>query len=113
MERTTPFVRDRRASWSQSLEVLRLAKEAGAAVTKTSIMLGCGETPEEVVHALKVGRPPSHIVGSHHRTRARVIDSDGGRCHRLSCVPRRAGKYIRSQVACLRQLVKSGRSTAY
>lgn len=56
VERTTPFVRDRRANWAQSLEVLRVAKAAGAAVTKTSIMLGCGETPEEVVHALKVLR---------------------------------------------------------
>ena len=54
VERTTPFVRDRRAGWQQSLDVLRVAKEAGARVTKTSIMLGCGETPQEVVQALQV-----------------------------------------------------------
>jgi len=41
-------VRDRRANWVQSLGVLKAAKELGAKVTKTSIMLGCGETREEV-----------------------------------------------------------------
>mmetsp|Transcript_14255 Transcript_14255/g.33743 ORF Transcript_14255/g.33743 Transcript_14255/m.33743 type:complete len:332 (+) Transcript_14255:459-1454(+) len=56
VERTTPMVRDRRASWEQSLRVLRAAKEAGARVTKTSLMLGCGETPEEVVQALQTLR---------------------------------------------------------
>jgi len=50
------MVRDRRASWEQSLRVLRAAKEAGARVTKTSLMLGCGETPEEVVQALQTLR---------------------------------------------------------
>ncbi|KAK9830524.1 hypothetical protein WJX72_012228 [[Myrmecia] bisecta] len=53
VESTTPFVRDRRANWKQSLKVLRAAKAAGARVTKTSIMLGCGERPEEVVAALQ------------------------------------------------------------
>lgn len=46
-------MRDRRANWAQSLSVLRTAKEAGARVTKTSIMLGCGETANEVMHALR------------------------------------------------------------
>ncbi|KAL4452191.1 hypothetical protein ABPG75_007853 [Micractinium tetrahymenae] len=49
-------VRDRRANWEQSLGVLRAAKEAGARVTKTSIMLGCGERPDEVVEALRILR---------------------------------------------------------
>lgn len=49
-------VRDRRANWEQSLGVLRGAKAAGVQVTKTSIMLGCGETPDEVVAALKILR---------------------------------------------------------
>ncbi|KAL4426082.1 hypothetical protein ABPG77_002668 [Micractinium sp. CCAP 211/92] len=49
-------VRDRRANWAQSLGVLRAAKEAGARVTKTSIMLGCGERPDEVVEALRLLR---------------------------------------------------------
>ena len=46
-------VRDRRANWQQSLGVLRAAKAAGVRLTKTSIMLGVGETPDEVVAALK------------------------------------------------------------
>lgn len=42
------MVRDRRANWDQSIATLRAAKEAGMKVTKTSIMLGCGETTTEV-----------------------------------------------------------------
>ncbi|GAB4819005.1 hypothetical protein N2152v2_006051 [Parachlorella kessleri] len=56
VERLQGVVRDRRANWQQSLGVLRAAKEAGAGVTKTSIMLGCGETPDEVVAALRTLR---------------------------------------------------------
>jgi lipoic acid synthetase len=43
-------VRDRRANFEQSLSVLRLAKEFAprGTLTKTSIMLGCGELPEQV-----------------------------------------------------------------
>jgi lipoyl synthase len=40
-------VRDARASYEQSLSVLRAAKAAGV-YTKSSIMLGLGEQPEEV-----------------------------------------------------------------
>ena len=53
MERLQGAVRDRRANWQQSLGVLRAAKAAGVRLTKTSIMLGVGETPDEVVAALK------------------------------------------------------------
>lgn len=56
-------VRDRRANWEQSVRALVEAKRVGAEeletgkrrrplLTKTSIMLGCGETPEEVRAAL-------------------------------------------------------------
>jgi lipoic acid synthetase len=48
VERLQPVVRDRRANWKQSLGVLAAAKDAGASITKTSIMLGCGEHKEEV-----------------------------------------------------------------
>jgi len=56
VERLTPSVRDRRAHWHQSLAVLKRAKEAGARVTKTSIMLGLGETPAEIQGALEALR---------------------------------------------------------
>ena len=46
-------VRDRRANWDQSIFVLKHAKASGAAITKTSIMLGLGETKEQVIEALK------------------------------------------------------------
>jgi lipoic acid synthetase len=58
VERCTPFVRDRRAGFKQSLEVLREAKRGAKSagkeiLTKSSIMLGVGEREEEVVEALK------------------------------------------------------------
>lgn len=53
VERLQSVVRDRRAGWKQSLGVLRRAKSAGAKVTKTSIMLGLGETHDDVVAALQ------------------------------------------------------------
>ena len=54
VEALTPFVRVRRAKFRQSLDVLRTAKEARPdLITKTSIMLGLGETEEQLWHALK------------------------------------------------------------
>ena len=53
-EALTPFVRDRKATFRQSLAVLRTAKEAQPTlITKTSIMLGLGETDEQLMDALK------------------------------------------------------------
>lgn len=49
-------VRDRRANWDQSISTLVAAKAAGARLTKTSLMLGCGETREEVLEALMLLR---------------------------------------------------------
>lgn len=56
VERQQGVVRDRRAGWAQSLGVLQAAKRLGARVTKSSIMLGCGETPDEVVATLRALR---------------------------------------------------------
>lgn len=54
VESRTPFVRDRRAKYRQSLEVLRQAKTAKPGlITKTSIMLGCGEQDFEVEQTLR------------------------------------------------------------
>ncbi|KAJ1563549.1 hypothetical protein HK405_001668, partial [Cladochytrium tenue] len=54
VEALTPSVRDRRASFAQSLGVLRAAKATRPdLLTKSSIMLGLGETDEQVLHALK------------------------------------------------------------
>jgi lipoic acid synthetase len=53
-EALTPQVRDRRANFRQSLDVLRIAKETQPTlITKTSIMLGLGETEEQLWHALR------------------------------------------------------------
>lgn len=49
VERLTPTVRDRRATYAQSLTVLRTIKQlAPTTFTKTSIMLGLGETSQEI-----------------------------------------------------------------
>ncbi|KAG5718852.1 hypothetical protein E4T56_gene6327 [Termitomyces sp. T112] len=53
VEQLTPFVRDRRATFRQSLRVLEHAKKEGVRVTKTSIMLGVGETNDQVMAALQ------------------------------------------------------------
>ncbi|KAK0942778.1 hypothetical protein LTR48_004090 [Friedmanniomyces endolithicus] len=53
-EELTPSVRDRRAKFRQSLAVLRAAKEAKPElITKTSIMLGLGETEEQLYATLR------------------------------------------------------------
>ncbi|KAI4123039.1 MAG: hypothetical protein LQ347_006299 [Umbilicaria vellea] len=54
VEELTPMVRDRRAGFRQSLRVLKKAKEVRPElITKTSIMLGLGETEEQLWEALR------------------------------------------------------------
>lgn len=54
VKRLQPYVRDRKASYEQSLSVLRHAKKVNSALyTKTSLMLGLGETKEEVIETMK------------------------------------------------------------
>jgi lipoic acid synthetase len=54
VEEMTPFVRDRRATFQQSLSILRHAKVANPnVITKTSLMLGFGETDAQVEDALR------------------------------------------------------------
>ncbi|KAF4394334.1 hypothetical protein G4B88_018484 [Cannabis sativa] len=55
VEELQKAVRDHRANFDQSLEVLMMAKDQAPAgtLTKTSIMLGCGETPDQVVKTME------------------------------------------------------------
>lgn len=54
VERLTKKVRDPRAGYQQTLDVLRMVKEIDPTrFTKSSIMLGLGETEEEVIATLK------------------------------------------------------------
>lgn len=46
-------IRDARCSWERSVETLAWAKAAGAQVTKSSLMVGIGETEDEVVDAME------------------------------------------------------------
>jgi len=50
-------VRDKRASFNQSLSILRWAKELRPdIITKSSIMVGLGETDDEIIEAMKLLR---------------------------------------------------------
>jgi lipoic acid synthetase len=53
VRRLTPGVRDRRANYDQSLQVLREYKRLGVPFTKTSIMVGLGETETEIEETLR------------------------------------------------------------
>lgn len=54
VEALTPYVRDRRATYRQSLAVLERAKQVKSSlITKTSIMLGFGETDDQILQTLK------------------------------------------------------------
>lgn len=57
VERLTPTVRDRRATYRQSLSVLKHAKSqkppSTPFFTKSSIMLGCGESVDEVIQTMR------------------------------------------------------------
>ncbi|MGA3021103.1 MAG: lipoyl synthase [Candidatus Micrarchaeales archaeon] len=54
VERLTPSIRDRRASYSRSLEVLKSLKLIDRGIyTKSAIMLGMGEIEDEVINTLR------------------------------------------------------------
>jgi lipoic acid synthetase len=54
VEALTPFVRDRRATYKQSIAVLAHVKKTfPGLVTKSSVMLGLGETDEQVLSAIR------------------------------------------------------------
>jgi lipoic acid synthetase len=54
VERLTPSVRDRRANYRQSLQVLRYLKDRPERLyTKSSIMVGLGETDEELTQTFQ------------------------------------------------------------
>ena len=53
VRRLQRYVRDPRAGYEQSLRTLEHAKRRGGVYTKTSIMLGLGETEEEVIETMR------------------------------------------------------------
>ena len=54
VRRLTPIIRDRRASYDVSLEVLRLLKEIKPDLyTKSGLILGMGETRDEIIESLR------------------------------------------------------------
>ena len=55
VERLQPMVRDPRATYKQSLMTLEHAKNTGppGLLTKTSLMLGLGESDEEIIQTMK------------------------------------------------------------
>lgn len=61
VEELQSAVRDRRANFQQSLDVLKMAKAMAApgTLTKTSIMLGCGETPAQIIRTMQLVKDAS------------------------------------------------------
>ncbi len=53
VERLTAIVRDRRANYRQSLDTLSISKRLGQRYTKSAMMLGIGETEEEVLQSMR------------------------------------------------------------
>ncbi|KAK4484427.1 hypothetical protein RD792_007006 [Penstemon davidsonii] len=55
VEELQSVVRDHRANFKQSLDVLMMAKDYAppGTLTKTSVMLGCGETPDQVMKTME------------------------------------------------------------
>ena len=54
VERLTPQVRDPRATYKQSLNVLEFVKKQGSGLySKSSLMLGLGETDQEILSCMK------------------------------------------------------------
>lgn len=49
-------IRDARCSWDRSVDVLRAAKKMDSPITKSSLMVGLGETHEEVLEAMQLLR---------------------------------------------------------
>lgn len=54
-------MRDRRATFRQSLKVLGQAKKEGAKITKTSMMLGVGENENQIMDTLQGIFIPNHL----------------------------------------------------
>jgi len=70
-------VRDARASFDASLRTLREAKALGAPLTKSSLMLGLGETREEVVSAmdeLRLARVDVLVLGQYLRPTVKQVE---------------------------------------
>jgi lipoic acid synthetase len=54
VERLSPEIRDKRADYRQSLNILNIIKDINSnIITKSGIMVGLGEKPEEVQQAMK------------------------------------------------------------
>ena len=55
VERLSPFVRDRRAEYRQSLRLLEFSKKMRPTdlITKSALMLGLGEQAEEIIQTMK------------------------------------------------------------
>ncbi|EEH34888.1 lipoyl synthase [Paracoccidioides lutzii Pb01] len=111
VEALTPFVRDRRATFQQSLRVLKAAKEAKPElITKTSIMLGLGETEAQLWETLKAlravdvdvvtfgqyMRPTKRHMAVHEYVRPDVFDSWKERALEMGFLYCASGPLVRS-----------------
>jgi len=113
VERLTPRVRDAKAGYRQSLEVLRQSKKMAPALpTKTSLMLGLGETQEELLAAfsdlrqaqvdiLTLGQYLRPTSSSHHLpvvefVRPEIFDDLAVRAREMGFLYVASGPFVRS-----------------
>ena len=123
VERLTPTVRDRRATYRQSLRVLEYLKRAPEKLyTKSSIMVGLGETDEEILQVMRDLR--EHNVdmltigqylqpSKHHLPVARFAHPDefrmfGEEAGRMGFVNAASGPIVRSSYHADRQAQDAG-----
>lgn len=128
VERLTPSARDRRASYRQSLEVLQTVKEIDPSIyTKSAMMLGIGETEEEVMAAMQDLRA-AHVdflaigqylrPGQHHMEVKEYVPPERFTCLKDKAMEMgflyvAAGPFVRSSYRAgeyfLRKIVERGR----
>jgi lipoyl synthase len=87
VERLSPRVRDRRAAYRQSLEVLRFYKSGGMR-TKSSLMLGLGEKRDELLQAMRDLR----AVAATSSRSANICDLPRSTCPSKSSFPRKCSR---------------------
>lgn len=122
VERLTPKARDRRANYRQSLDVLKNFKEIDSSIyTKSAMMLGIGESEEEVVAALKdlrsagvdflaMGqylRPSAHHLEIQEYVRPEIFERYKGIALSLGFKYVAAGPFVRSSYKAGEFFIKS------
>ncbi len=122
--RLTPLVRDRRASFQQSIEVLKTIKRLRKEVyTKSSIMLGLGEEYDEVTETLRTLRsagvdivtlgqylrPTLRHIPVHEYVRPEVFERLGKEAQAMGFLAVASGPLVRSSYRAIEHFLQATR----